>query len=794
MKRWLKCISLTLTLCLLMTMVPLVTAEQDEAPFTETELTLNEEADVVTSVDEVEGEAWVLELSEDELLVEEAVGEVGNLELGENGLLVDVPEAVGIDDANAVFELSPNAGDTLAEATDIGFNTTYDGSITETNSSDFYCFTLPSSGLVVLSATAKISYVYYYLYDASGKQLWSQNPSWNDTTNESVISPGLRLTGGTYYLAVKRDGSRTGAYSFYLTFESANETFAEMGSGSNNSLDTASDVAFDATVNGQIAINDTTDFFKMTLPTSGLVTFSTTAKMSYVYYYLYNESGKQLWSQNPSWNTTTHESVINPGLRLASGTYYIAVKQDGTRTGTYSFNLSFTSADETFTETSGGSNNSLDTASVVAFDAPVKGQIAMNDTADFFKLTLPASGRVVFSASAKMEYVYYYLYNATGKELWSKNPSWNSTTRESVISPALDLSVGTYYLAVKQDGSRTGTYAFTLTFESANESFAETGADNSLDGANAITVGNTYRGQLAINDDKDFYLFTLNSTVEITFNVSAECEYIYIILYDKDGTQVWNVNPNWNATTHKIEYTTTSNLSGGRYYLCICKDGSRTSPYQFQLSGKSDPTPTTTSTLSPTPTPSATPTPTPTPKPTPAPTPEETEQVEIEACDIDSIPNQVYTGKSIKPLPVVMYDGEMLVKGVDYTVSYQNNKKVGKATAIITGIGGFTGEAREYFNIIPKAVKLSKLTAGKRKLTVRWKKGTGITGYQLQYSLNKSFASSKTVTVKSVATVKKVLSGLKSGKIYYVRVRTYKTVGKKKFCSKWSKALSKKVK
>ena len=41
-------------------------------------------------------------------------------------------------------------------------------------------------------------------------------------------------------------------------------------------------------------------------------------------------------------------------------------------------------------------------------------------------------------------------------------------------------------------------------------------------------------------------------------------------------------------------------------------------------------------------------------------------------------------------------------------------------------------------------------------------------------------------------TVKKVIKSLKAKKYYYVRVRTYKTVGGKKYYSSWSK--SKKIK
>ncbi|MGN0528294.1 MAG: fibronectin type III domain-containing protein, partial [Eubacterium sp.] len=86
---------------------------------------------------------------------------------------------------------------------------------------------------------------------------------------------------------------------------------------------------------------------------------------------------------------------------------------------------------------------------------------------------------------------------------------------------------------------------------------------------------------------------------------------------------------------------------------------------------------------------------------------------------------------------------------------------------------------------------ISSVSAGSKKFTVKWKKqSTQVTGYQIQYSTSSKFTSPKTVTVSSYKTTSKTISKLKSKKKYYVRVRTYKTVGKTKYYSSWSKAKS----
>ena len=168
--------------------------------------------------------------------------------------------------------------------------------------------------------------------------------------------------------------------------------------------------------------------------------------------------------------------------------------------------------------------------------------------------------------------------------------------------------------------------------------------------------------------------------------------------------------------------------------------------------------------------------------------------ISLKKCKITGISDAIYTGKAIQPAPVVTYKGRDLVEGADYTVKYAKNKAVGTATVTITGIGKYGESVSKTFNINPRAVALTKLTAGQQQLTVTWKKGTSITGYEVQYSLKKDFAGAKKITIKKAATVETVLKKLPTGKICYVRVRAYKTVKGKKYYSAWSKAKGAKVK
>ena len=95
---------------------------------------------------------------------------------------------------------------------------------------------------------------------------------------------------------------------------------------------------------------------------------------------------------------------------------------------------------------------------------------------------------------------------------------------------------------------------------------------------------------------------------------------------------------------------------------------------------------------------------------------------------------------------------------------------------------------------VPKKPEMKKLTAGKKKFTVQWKKDKKADGYQVQYSTDKKFKKNvKSVNV-SKKTTKATVKKLKKGKTYRVRIRSYKKINGKKYCSGWGKVKSVKVK
>ncbi len=83
---------------------------------------------------------------------------------------------------------------------------------------------------------------------------------------------------------------------------------------------------------------------------------------------------------------------------------------------------------------------------------------------------------------------------------------------------------------------------------------------------------------------------------------------------------------------------------------------------------------------------------------------------------------------------------------------------------------------------------ITSIKAQNKAFTVKWKKKSSITGYQIQYSTNSKFKkNNKKIKIKNAKTVSKKITKLKASKKYYVRIRTYKIVNKKTYYSNWSK-------
>lgn len=86
-----------------------------------------------------------------------------------------------------------------------------------------------------------------------------------------------------------------------------------------------------------------------------------------------------------------------------------------------------------------------------------------------------------------------------------------------------------------------------------------------------------------------------------------------------------------------------------------------------------------------------------------------------------------------------------------------------------------------------------KIKCSKGKITLKWKKLSGADGYEVQISNKKNFKQKQTYSLKKSQKQKVITKykgkKLKSGKTYYLRIRTFKKVNERRVYGSWSRKI-----
>ncbi len=98
-------------------------------------------------------------------------------------------------------------------------------------------------------------------------------------------------------------------------------------------------------------------------------------------------------------------------------------------------------------------------------------------------------------------------------------------------------------------------------------------------------------------------------------------------------------------------------------------------------------------------------------------------------------------------------------------------------------------------NVVPKKNSLKAVKSpSKKKVKISWKKDKSVTGYEIYVSPKKDFSRETIKRIYKKNTVSKTISGWKSKRKYYVKIRGYKKIGKTKYYGAWSNVRKVKIK
>lgn len=148
-----------------------------------------------------------------------------------------------------------------------------------------------------------------------------------------------------------------------------------------------------------------------------------------------------------------------------------------------------------------------------------------------------------------------------------------------------------------------------------------------------------------------------------------------------------------------------------------------------------------------------------------------------------------YDGKVKKPSVTVKDSAGKKISSSNYTVSYAKGRKNYGTYSVSVKFKGstYSGSKTLQFSIVPKSVPSFSVSKGKNKLTLKWGKVSGVSGYVI-YSYDTQ--TKKYKTLKKLKDTSLSVSSLKSSQKYSYAVAAYKTVGKKTYYSNKSKIIT----
>ncbi len=143
----------------------------------------------------------------------------------------------------------------------------------------------------------------------------------------------------------------------------------------------------------------------------------------------------------------------------------------------------------------------------------------------------------------------------------------------------------------------------------------------------------------------------------------------------------------------------------------------------------------------------------------------------INACSINHLSGMTYAGRPLQIPVIIMYNDKELTQSKDYNVVYSDNTNPGYATALVAGIGNFTGTSALHFEIRPpEMIGVQAVPLSTDSIELSWKKNGAATGYQI-YS-----GDAKTLYGVAGGT-NYVVSGLLPHTQYTFKVRSYVQTG-----------------
>ena len=555
-------------------------------------------------------------------------------------------------------------------------------------------------------------------------------------------------------------------------------------------FDKAQGIAVNTTYSANFSENSKEKYYKITVPSGG--------SLNVDFNHAYIESGSTYWIMQ-IYNDGNHEelayyefkgnkiSYSKQRFGVGAGTYYVKIYKYSYSDIVFNFRFNYEATNSWETEL----NDTYQRADCINLNEQYYGSMQRREDVDWYKFTAAQDGYI------SLDFTHGYIEDSDPFwqiDIYNDNYSMIEYYRsggKNVTSSGWQIGIpaGTYYIKVYRYYYSDLEYGLKVNYNVSNVWEKERNDDYTT--ATPINLNTTYYGSIqGGREDADWYTFTSSGAGVYKFSFAHDYiedndrfweVRIYNSLFEEEGSLYYRGNNQDDSDDVTISGV-------GKYYVKITPYYTSRITYAFSLTSHihnytyevTKATLTKDGTI--------------TQKCSCGYVGEKTTIYRPNTASL-SVSSYTYDGKSHKP-GINIYDSKGNVISADnYTLSYgSNTKSIGTHYITIRFKENYSGTASRSYTIYPKSTKLTKLSGKSKGFSAKWNKVTSSSGYQIQYSTNRNFTKSGTVTISKKSTKSTTVRRLKGKKKYYVRVRTYKTVSGYKYYSSWSNVKSVKTK
>jgi FG-GAP repeat protein len=424
--------------------------------------------------------------------------------------------------------------------------------------------------------------------------------------NERITETSLAVSDlalGTYYWKV-RAHDNSGNISDWSETKSFNVI------PENNSFNSAMpiDVSSPYTNDDNVGVDDTVDFYKITVDNAGKFDFALTGLSNKVSLNLYNSSYKK-----QKWTVSKGTSTAINNVLLDTGEYYIQVASGNNATTNIDYDLSVIadyfpepSVDEFEFKYGIGTPASM----VLDGDADTSasGWVGFGDAQDVFKFTVETAGKFDFALeglSSKALFNLYSEYSHLGMTKYKKQKGAKSRGTNVAINDIL-LTAGDYYIEVISGDKGKGKYNTDYDLNINGNYFPECSVDEyefkyGIGTPCSVVLDDDADASVSdwvgLSDAQDVFKFTVDKAGEFDFaltDLSSKASFNLYYEYDHRGVTKYKKKKGASARYNKITGKTSAAfdnilLGAGDYYIEVVSGdkgkGKQNTDYDLNING-----------------------------------------------------------------------------------------------------------------------------------------------------------------------------------------------------------------